>query len=123
MDHYENEEGTMNSHTDPQNAKLDNIKAGEKPGTHEILYIHSGLDTKSPLSKENWNKVFAAFNLKIELLVIQGQWDPEFRIKWSRWEDNKGLVACSNEKTVKLFSEMVNEIDINGQRFRAWSTI
>ena len=67
-----------------------------------------------------WDKVFAALNLKTELAVIQGKWNSDFCIKWSKWRNNKGIVACGNERTVNMVSKMVEEIVINGQSFRAW---
>ena len=83
------------------------------------LYI---LDKKiAKLShKSSGIRFFSALNLKTELAVIQGKWDSNFRIEWSKWMDNKGVVACCNEKTVNILSKMVKDIVINGQSFRAW---
>ena len=52
--------------------------------------------------------------------MIQGKWDSDFRIEWSKWMDNKGAVACGNKKTFNMVSKMVSEIVISGQSFRAW---
>ena len=52
--------------------------------------------------------------------MIQGKWDSDFRIEWSKWMDNKGTVACGNKKTFNMVSKMVSEIVISGQSFRAW---
>ena len=85
------------------------------PNVHTLLFVHLGQAKRGALSQELWDKVFVAVNLKTELAVIQGQWDSDFRIEWSHWAENRGIVACSNEKTVNIFSNMVKEIVINGQ--------
>ena len=51
---------------------------------------------------------------------MEGHWDREFRIEWHRWKDGRAIVAYANQTTVTMFTNMVAEIDTNGQRFRAW---
>ena len=102
------------------NDDFDNATKETNPEAFAILFVHLGQESRKALSEELWDKVFVAFNLKTELAVTQGQWDPDFRIEWSNWRDSKGIVACSNEKTVNIFSNMIKEIFINGQCFQAW---
>ena len=51
---------------------------------------------------------------------MEGSWDHEFRIKNATWKDDRVVVACSNEKTAEIFKKMIKEINIDGQKFRAW---
>ena len=54
---------------------------------------------------------------------MEGQWDRDFRIVRHHWKEGRGVVTCSNEKTAATFIKMTAEIDIGGQKFRAWPAI
>lgn len=59
-------------------AKKLKLDKNAKPRAHALLHIHAGNSTRAQISEELWSKVFNAFNLKIQLAVIGGIWDPEF---------------------------------------------
>ena len=109
--------GTPNDNGPPPiNNEADYAETTKKnnPNVHTLLFVHLGEAKRGALSQELWDKVFVAVNLKTELAVIQGQWDSDFRIEWSHWVENRGIVACCNEKTVDIFSNMIKEIVIKG---------
>ena len=96
--------------------------AAKKPyrRAHALLNLHLGSEIKGPLPEATWTKIQEALNLKIELTLLSGDWNPNYHIWWTRWEQNRVLVACANEETVTTFSKMVSDLKIDGQSFRAW---
>ena len=86
------------------------------PNAYAHLFVHLGKENQEALSQKLLDKVFAALNIKTELAVIQGKWDSDFWIEWSKWMDNKGIFACSNEQTVNILSKMVKFFEPGHQK-------
>ena len=108
--------------SEPKKSRMDYGKAANKARNKPfaVLYVHSGQDTRALINEDLWTQVFQDFNQRTALAVMAGNLDHEFRIEPSHWREGRGVIVCSNEKTVAIVVKMVRDININGQNFRVW---
>ena len=79
--------------------------------------MHLGQETRVPLTEDLWNKVTKLLKVKLEL-EEELESEKDFKLDWV---DGRGVITCIKENTVDIFIEMIKEnINIKGQKFRAW---
>lgn len=93
-----------------------------KPRCHAVLSVHSGLRERGPITQEDWTQIFGSINRKIATACCLPGWNPRDRIEWATWAKDRGLVACTTDEMVDLVINVVKDLGVNGQSFKAWKS-
>ena len=86
---------------------------------HDIyeLHVHLGQETQDSLSQDLWKKVKNLLNVTLENEDSELESGKDFDLDWV---DGRGVITCIKENTVDIFIEIIQDIKIKGQKFRAW---
>ena len=110
-----------------QTTDEDPDKTGDKPKTFAtvakkvreeyLLMVHSGHEKRLPLSKADWTSIDQILTMK-----IFGVQDGTYSFNWTGWKADRGIIACTDEATLKWVQDIVKDIKLglNGATFRAW---
>ena len=86
---------------------------------YEILYIHQGKDERGPIPKETFHKLWDRFQTLVVDQVLQGQDVPD-EINWRSWSQGRGLVSVKDKATSDYVCQVIGQIKIKKNTFRAW---
>ena len=91
--------------------------AAKKVREDFLLMVHSGQEKRLPLPKEDWLCIDQILTMK-----IFGVDDGLYAFNWTGWKDGRGIIACSDEATLKWAQDVVKDIKLgfNEVTFRAW---
>ena len=105
--------------SDEPPAKKSYASTVAKKKAFEVLYIHLGTNERSPIGREQFQKLYDRLQTQVLDRILKGE-NPPDRVLWRSWSKGRGLVATEDKETSEFICDLVKTTTLQKQNFRAW---
>lgn len=89
-----------------------------------ILYVHSGKEMRTRLTKDSWKKVVHQMTdiiMDLTLKMAEPGAQPPPTIDWHGFKDGVGILACTDAASNQYAKTIIADIKVGDQEFRGWA--
>ena len=95
-------------------SKADNVRG------FEVLYIHTGVKERSPITEDDFYKLWDRIDYKTMDKMLEDEAVPGDGVLWKKWTQGRGLICVKDQESSDFVKELVSETKVKGKSFKAW---
>ena len=87
----------------------------------EVLYVHSGVKDRSPITEDEFFKLWDRIDFKTMDKMLEDENVPGDGVLWKKWAQGRGLICVNDKESSDFVKELVSETKVKGKSFKCWS--